>query len=747
MASHDQHMPSLCVRVVTYHYNFIKLYYAVQIYNIVRNIINVLPNEIVLPNSQIVLTFGNKIDSLSAQSSINVSNEHGLVHLKNNGKKLVWKPNVNMTPGKHVFSLNIFHLKNKKKNLKMRIPFFVAQSRIKIPSNLAIINLKRIKIHNLKIINMPIDKIPRGNFFDLVKCVDRNKNTLTEICINEKGKKIGIKKLFNKIKKSKTKKFGKIHESLYYKIHKSNNTRLHNVAIWIKINERSNCDKIKNASYEKINRKNINFKLLQFKNKLLKYTTPENIKMDNLAPVIYTKLLKKDLIKISKYSAISAIFHLDENGIDDLIKSTNIANSDDVHTMNIKGNGVRVAVWEHGPDDISNLEIEEFYNPPSQSNVSIHARLTSAIIKNTQTSASNGHAPSCSLYSANTHDVGALAWAVRKGCTVISQSFHLDDEPHDGTLSNSDVYKDYLVLHKPYPTILQAAGNYWKGDPDCVCPPSSEYVNHKGYNSLAVGSHNDDASNMANSSVFRNPISNHHDRELPEICANGTNVSAVGVTLSGTSFAAPAVAGITALIQQTKSTLKIWPEGCRAILLAGAKRNVVDNTWWQDIIGNKDASDGTGAVDALESVKIAKRRIYPNNAPRSTGWDVGTLSSNKFVNRKSLFSYKIKIPRRVFGRVKIALTWNSFVDAHHACSYLESDFDLIVYNNNVQVASSVSWDNSYEIAEFDGAPGKTYTVKIIRWSGNKPTWYGIAWRIDKISICSIPQIAYPYLIE
>jgi hypothetical protein len=32
-------------------------------------------------------------------------------------------------------------------------------------------------------------------------------------------------------------------------------------------------------------------------------------------------------------------------------------------------------------------------------------------------------------------------------------------------------------------------------------------------------------------------------RKLPELCANGTGVTAVGVTESGTSFASPAVAG------------------------------------------------------------------------------------------------------------------------------------------------------------------------------------------------------------
>ena len=46
-----------------------------------------------------------------------------------------------------------------------------------------------------------------------------------------------------------------------------------------------------------------------------------------------------------------------------------------------------------------------------------------------------------------------------------------------------------------------------------------------------------------------------------------------------------------------------------------------------------------------------------------------------------------------------------------------------------QVGYSGSWDNSYEIAEFEGKPGETYTIKIRRWSGSDDVWYGIAWTV------------------
>ena len=154
-------------------------------------------------------------------------------------------------------------------------------------------------------------------------------------------------------------------------------------------------------------------------------------------------------------------------------------------------------------------------------------------------------------------------------------------------------------MHRPYPTILQAAGNLsWSYYRDDLNLPE-EYVNHKGYNSLAVGNHNDSADAMAGDSIFRNPPTKENDRELPEICANGTCVTAVELTMGGTSMAAPAVAGVTALLQEISPTLKICLEGCRAILLAGAERNVRDNTWWNDVLAGVDASDGSAMACIL----------------------------------------------------------------------------------------------------------------------------------------------------
>jgi hypothetical protein len=489
----------------------------------------------------------------------------------------------------------------------------------------------------------------------------------------------------------------------------------------------------------------------------------KELRLDDAAPVVFAKVPKRAVKELAVRDEVAGVFLYEPDGIDDLQDSIDVANSDDVHDLGTDGSGVKVAVWENGPTSIANLVIEARYT--SSPTTSDHSENVHAIIKNREDDRPHGHAPECLLHSANSKDLDALRWAVKdQGCTVVNQSFHRSSEPESGAQSFDDVYKDWLILHWPYPTICQAAGNYWEDDPDDIDPPSDEFVNHKGYNSLAVGNHDDTAAAMASSSVFRNPTSSHRDRELPEIAANGTSVKADDITMTGTSQASPAAAGVTGLIQSASSTLKSWPEGCRAILMAAATRNIVGDTWWQDVIDDDDASDGAGAMNALESFRITQSRRGRNNAPSRRGWDVGTLDSDDFgAGQLSTFSYRIQVPKVPFfgpRHVKVALAWDSKVTTFSIfgftipiSSQLTVDLDLKVFDQNGnQVAAAASYDNSYEIAEFDAIPGQTYDIRVRRWSGTDWTWYGIAWTvtggiIDLIAILRESPVALTRLGE
>ena len=101
------------------------------------------------------------------------------------------------------------------------------------------------------------------------------------------------------------------------------------------------------------------------------------------------------------------------------------------------------------------------------------------------------------------------------------------------------------------------------------------------------------------------------------------------------------MAGVAALLQGTAPTLTHWPEGCRAILAAGASRNIRGDTWWRDVLAGVDARDGERcrrrrrvALDRAQP-SLAKRGRYP---PR-----VGCRSAH-FRRLRQRSTLKVQLP-------------------------------------------------------------------------------------------------------
>ena len=341
---------------------------------------------------------------------------------------------------------------------------------------------------------------------------------------------------------------------------------------------------------------------------------------------------------------------------------------------------------------------------------------------------------------------------------MISQSFHTAADATQGTLQADDLLKDYYTTIFPHPFFSQAAGNIGG---DGISPANNEFVNHKTYNCFSVGNHDDTATNLNPTSVFRNPLSPHGDREQPEICANGVTVSAVDVTpamqATGTSFATPAVAGVAVLLQQIDLRLRGWPEGMRAVLLAGAGRKISGNTWWTDVQRGpggqniSDVGDGAGCLNAEASRQITAGYVYnPNNSslPSPTGYAIGSadLPGSFDASRRSKFFYYIRSPmtgplgglnkQRTF---KIALAWNSKFSIGISGGLpvlqdklaIDLDLEITDAETGLFVGWSASFDNSYEVVEFQGVADKTYKIAIVLSGYDEPStkvWYGLAWR-------------------
>jgi len=581
-----------------------------------------------------------------------------------------------------------------------------------------------------------------------------NKKFIGE-CYDEQGNKITLSDIRNKENELPENVNNKIHPSLQKQILKVADSIPVDIAVWLNIEVK---EPLK-TNFRPENLVTMPNEIADYRRKLavtigdtVRKVTIERSgiqvqRVSDLLPLFFAKATKRTIDLIKNDPLVLGIFYNDRSYFESLNTSLSRSGAAEAQTagMTNLGKDIKVAVWENAPDLLTNLTIEGYYDTATP-NVSNHSRLVSAIIKNKEPGKPKGYAPNCKLYSANLSgsDVFApLEWAVKQGCTVINRSFHQDTDQVNAGLQLSDFITDALALRYPYPMIVQASGN--TGQPDDtalgITPPGNEYVNHKGYNSIAVGSHDEQTERKISSfSTFRNPSSPHNDRELPEICALGENISAVGLTdWGGTSFASPAVAGSAALLQSLSPVIKLFPEVTRALLLAGSKRNVEGGLWYEDLkrTPKVDQKDGTGALNIYESITIAKKPYQPKKVALDKGWDYGMLDASSFGPDKiSLREWKITVPQSR-KHVKIVLAWNGNANYQEIWLFrflkdttLDMDLDIVVYDDkNKLIATSSSYDNSFEIADYIAKGGQTLTVKVRGYSikPNVWTYFGLAW--------------------
>jgi hypothetical protein len=394
------------------------------------------------------------------------------------------------------------------------------------------------------------------------------------------------------------------------------------------------------------------------------------------APMVEVEVSVAKLRELARSDQVGAVFLRDEEVVLDLGNSIAIARSDQAQLLGFDGTDINVAVWENGPDVLTDLDIEDRFSASPAT--SAHSRLTHAIIKNVEPNRPHGHAPDCNLFSANTMGTGALRWAVEpeQACTVISQSFHRISEAQNGTLQGDDVLKDWLVLRWPFPTILQAAGNFFSGDPDGVTPPEDEFVNHKGFNSMNLANHDDTAGAIAGGSTFNNPTSAHGDRELPELAAVDARDGAGAVNAQES----------VRIAQQQRF------------------RNAPATRRGWDVGTFRSADVGSNRLATFRYHVSVPLLLLSPTVKVALAWDSKVTSS---------------------GTSPLS-------------SELTVDLDLLIFDGGNLVAQSSSFDNSYEVAEFAAARGATYDIVIRRWSGTDDVWYGVAWNVVGTAIELMP---------
>jgi len=303
----------------------------------------------------------------------------------------------------------------------------------------------------------------------------------------------------------------------------------------------------------------------------------------------------------------------------------------------------------------------------------------------------------------------ALDW----GAETINLSWFSGSNSAPGAL---DKFYD-RVMFVYHDLVIKSAGNRGAID-DWVTPPGL------GYNTLSVGNFDDkntisalDDTMQADSS-WKGPTSAHNDREKPEVAAPGTNITSTttsspwtGNIGTGTSYAAPMATGITALMYQRNSALTAWPEATKAILMATATQN-------------KEGDSRLSAVDGAGGIWAPSADMVARNTSIFGGWGGinYTCDTPTDLDIATIYLY--------YGfKTRVVIVWDQNTNYASYASKPSADLDLQIYNSsNVLVASSYSWDNTFEIVEFTPASSGKYRIHVdITRCSLTPQYLSWAW--------------------
>ena len=265
-------------------------------------------------------------------------------------------------------------------------------------------------------------------------------------------------------------------------------------------------------------------------------------------------------------------------------------------------------------------------------------------------------------------------------------------ETSDSYRTTDRDWDDFVYTHM-IPTFVSAGNSGW-GTGDVISPA-------KGMNITSVGNYDHTTDTIAGSSSFVDPAIG---AEKPEISAPGTDITAGGFTMSGTSMSAPHAAAFAADQMSDSTWLKFKPHLVKAKILSGAT----------DVISGGADRVGLGGIDFLSGHYNGHNFWWSGGNGAFSSWDSADGSSDGYIERTLTISNS-------WDSVRVVLSWltrGTYTYAHRTDAHaIGMDLDLRVYDpSGALVGSSLSWDNNFESVEFEPTTTGTYTFKINRYA-------------------------------
>ena len=580
---------------------------------------------------------------------------------------------------------------------------------------------RRLKTSDLEVLTSSTMKLRlTGVTAPVAKLRRRDTGAIFSMALDEDGKEVNPQDLRANESLARRARYGKLDPYLYDRVEKMAGADLVKVALWLKLKQDLDAKDPRTGDEKRLSEEQID-QMIVARNQLLRkaaaeaskpvrsFLSKKRLQLDSvslMAPLVYATVPVRTLKALSLREDVLRIYAADTAYEPHLEAAAKSIRADKVWETfyPVNGSGVNVAVVEGGRVDFDNTcfgpnigsldpddSEDDFFNS--------HATAVAGII-NSNNGWQTGIAPGARIFSANAGDFkfANLELAFNEGSQVahiLNNSWGKADENTDDQPDIWDVLMDYTVRYA-WDTVVCSAGNSGSVEGrEWVDSPASAY------NVIAVGIYDDRGTpgtgdDMMNPmSSYKDPDSPHGDREKPEVAAPGTNIDSLLTTSggcdtgifgsgSGTSYAAPMVSGLAALLIDLRGELKVWPEAVKALVMAGATNNIEGDSRLSD-------KDGAGGVDAMSAVSSANANQF-----RTMMVSLDSFNEDHYI--------EINIGSvSPLTRLRVALTWDSNPQNSTASDWtdsLDTDLDLFVVGPAGIGRSSISFDNNYEVVDF-----------------------------------------------